>query len=96
MSHPLTAKPTLLCLSHLGWDFVWQRPQHILSRLARHYALIYVNEPRQVGPDSPLYPGDGQPYLQKVFEDGCMTAWQPIYPNRKEVLEQWRENPYFC
>ena len=25
----------LICFSHLRWDFVYQRPQHLLSRLAR-------------------------------------------------------------
>ena len=29
--------PHLIVFSHLRWDFVFQRPQHLLSRLARHY-----------------------------------------------------------
>jgi hypothetical protein len=29
------ASPTLLVLSHLGWDFVFQRRQDLLSRAAR-------------------------------------------------------------
>ena len=28
-------RPLLLCLSHLRWDFVFQRPQHLLTRAAR-------------------------------------------------------------
>ncbi len=35
----------LICISHLRWDFVWQRPQHILSRLAKHYRIFFVEEP---------------------------------------------------
>ena len=31
--------------SHLRWDFVWQRPQQILSRLARHTPVLFVEEP---------------------------------------------------
>ena len=31
--------------SHLRWDFVWQRPQQILSRLARTRPVLYVEEP---------------------------------------------------
>ena len=31
--------------SHLRWDFVWQRPQQILSRLARHHRVAFVEEP---------------------------------------------------
>jgi UDP-galactopyranose mutase len=29
----------------LGWDFVWQRPQHLISRLARHHRVLFVQEP---------------------------------------------------
>jgi UDP-galactopyranose mutase len=35
----------LICVSHLRWDFVWQRPQHLLTRLARHYQVFFVEEP---------------------------------------------------
>jgi len=35
----------LICVSHLRWDFVWQRPQQILSRLAQHYRVTFVEEP---------------------------------------------------
>jgi len=35
----------LICISHLRWDFVWQRPQQLLSRLAKQYRIIFVEEP---------------------------------------------------
>ncbi|RIK41857.1 MAG: glycosyl transferase [Chloroflexi bacterium] len=35
----------LVCISHLRWGFVWQRPQHLLTRLARNYRLFFVEEP---------------------------------------------------
>ncbi|MFN8769677.1 MAG: hypothetical protein ACK5Z5_00105 [Neisseriaceae bacterium] len=38
-------KPTLLCFSHLRWNFVFQRPQHLLSRFANDYNILYVEEP---------------------------------------------------
>jgi glycosyltransferase involved in cell wall biosynthesis len=31
--------------SHLRWDFVWQRPQQILSRLASHAPVLFIEEP---------------------------------------------------
>ena len=31
--------------SHLRWDFVWQRPQQILSRLAAHAPVLFIEEP---------------------------------------------------
>jgi protoporphyrinogen oxidase/glycosyltransferase involved in cell wall biosynthesis len=37
---------TLIVLSHLRWDFVYQRPQHLLSRLAEHYKILFFEEPK--------------------------------------------------
>jgi glycosyltransferase involved in cell wall biosynthesis len=34
----------LVCFSHLPWKFVYQRPQHLLSRFAKKYAVYYVEE----------------------------------------------------
>jgi glycosyltransferase involved in cell wall biosynthesis len=31
--------------SHLRWDFVWQRPQQILSRMAEHAPVLFIEEP---------------------------------------------------
>ncbi len=37
---------------HLRWDFVWQRPQQIMSRLAAHHAILFLEEPLPgEGPD---------------------------------------------
>jgi glycosyltransferase involved in cell wall biosynthesis len=35
----------LLAFSHWRWDFVQQRPQHLLSRLARRWPVVYIEEP---------------------------------------------------
>jgi glycosyltransferase involved in cell wall biosynthesis len=37
--------PDLLVFSHLRWDYVWQRPQQIVSRLARDRRVWFVEEP---------------------------------------------------
>jgi hypothetical protein len=34
----------LICFSHLRWDFVVQRPQHLMRRAARSYRVVYVEE----------------------------------------------------
>lgn len=39
----------LVVLSHLRWDWVWQRPQHLVSRLARHRRTWFVEEPLSTG-----------------------------------------------
>jgi UDP-galactopyranose mutase len=36
----------LLCFSHLRWDFVYQRPQHIMTRFARSRRVFYFEEPQ--------------------------------------------------
>jgi hypothetical protein len=36
----------IVCISHLRWDFVLQRPQHLLNRAAQEGRVLYVEEPR--------------------------------------------------
>lgn len=36
---------TLVVFSHLRWNFVYQRPQHLLSRLAQQWRVIFIEEP---------------------------------------------------
>ena len=38
-------RPNLLCFSHLRWNFVYQRPQHLLSRAARYANVFFMEEP---------------------------------------------------
>ncbi|MFL6211589.1 MAG: glycosyltransferase family 1 protein [Pyrinomonadaceae bacterium] len=35
----------LVVLSHLRWDFVYQRPQHLLSRCAKQRRVFFIEEP---------------------------------------------------
>jgi UDP-galactopyranose mutase len=35
----------LVAFSHLRWDYVRHRPQHVLSRLSREMPVLYVEEP---------------------------------------------------
>lgn len=39
------AKPDLVCFSHLRWDFVHQRPQHLLTRSAADRRTFFIEEP---------------------------------------------------
>src|SRR5687768_16476155 len=36
---------SIVCFSHLRWDFVYQRPQHLLSRFAKIRKVLFVEEP---------------------------------------------------
>lgn len=42
----VASSPALLVLSHLRWDFVFQRPQHLMTLAARERAVYYLEEPR--------------------------------------------------
>lgn len=35
----------LVCFSHLRWGFVFQRPNHLLSRFSRHQRVFFIEEP---------------------------------------------------
>lgn len=35
----------LICFSHLRWNFVYQRPQHLLSRFVPDYQVYFMEEP---------------------------------------------------
>ena len=56
---------TLICFSHLRWDFVYQRPQHLLSRFARTSRVFYVEEPT-FGADRPHLEISGREYGLRV------------------------------
>jgi UDP-galactopyranose mutase len=35
----------MICFSHLRWGFVFQRPQHLMTRFARHRRVFFFEEP---------------------------------------------------
>ncbi len=41
---------SLICFSHLRWNFVFQRPQHLMSRFAEERRVIYWEEPEAALP----------------------------------------------
>jgi UDP-galactopyranose mutase len=45
----------LLCFSHLRWNFVFQRPQHLMCRFSRDMNVIYWEEPIEIGPKETAY-----------------------------------------
>lgn len=40
-----SSRPLLICFSQLRWDFVYQRPQQLLSRAAKTLDILFVEEP---------------------------------------------------
>src|SRR3712207_4389645 len=64
--------PLLICFSHLRWDFVWQRPQHLLSRAAKHYRVIFIEEP--------IVRPSATPHMEISHRPGGVTVAVPILP----------------
>jgi glycosyltransferase involved in cell wall biosynthesis len=53
---------TLVVFSHLRWNFVYQRPQHLMSRLAARWRVVFIEEPVPQSPRNELErlaPADG-------------------------------------
>jgi UDP-galactopyranose mutase len=71
MPPPQPAEPDLICLSHLRWDFVFQRPQHLLTRCAAERRVFFVEEPFF---DAPV-----EPFLQSE-QCGAVTVSVPHLP----------------
>ena len=43
----------MLCFAHLRWSFVYQRPQHVMARIAQRRPIVYFEEPEfGAGPPS--------------------------------------------
>ncbi|MFL6692779.1 MAG: glycosyltransferase [Ramlibacter sp.] len=59
---------TLLVFSHLRWNFVYQRPQHLLSRLAKHWRVVFIEEPMV---------GEAEQRLERFSPTEGVEVWRP-------------------
>jgi glycosyltransferase involved in cell wall biosynthesis len=67
-----TNTPLLVCFSHLRWDFVWQRPQHLLSRAAKHYRVLVIEEP--------IFKPNARPHMDISQRPQGVTIAVPVLP----------------
>jgi glycosyltransferase involved in cell wall biosynthesis len=44
-SNQILTRSTLICFSHLRWNFVFQRPQQLMTRAARQHEVFFFEEP---------------------------------------------------
>ena len=65
--------PDLICLSHLRWNFVWQRPQHLLSRFARERRVFFFEEP--------VYTDEQSARLDVAAQESGVVVVVPHIPN---------------
>ena len=54
-SAPDSQPTTLICFSHLRWNFVFQRPQHLMCRFGRDMTVIYWEEAVDIGAKETAY-----------------------------------------
>src|SRR5437764_1217007 len=62
----------IVVFSHLRWDFVYQRPQHLLSRLAARRPVLFVEEP--------VHDPDGGPSWQFARPQEGVLVCRPHTP----------------
>jgi hypothetical protein len=62
---------SIIVHSHLRWDFVWQRPQQILSRLAADHPILFAEEPIWA---------EGEPHLNVSEPQANIVRVVPVLP----------------
>jgi glycosyltransferase involved in cell wall biosynthesis len=80
----LPEKYDLICFSHLRWDFVYQRPQHLLSRFGKQVRTFFMEEPVITeGPEN---------LLEKSTPEGVFVLVPQLNPglNEDETNERLR------
>ena len=66
----------LICFSHLRWDFVYQRPQHLFTRFARDRRVFFIEEP--------IF-GDDGPRFEVSKREGELLVVQPRLPHGTDI-----------
>jgi glycosyltransferase involved in cell wall biosynthesis len=70
-----TPMPDLVVLSHLRWPWVWQRPQHLVSRLAADRTAAGA---RTWFVEEPLTADVEEPVLRTEQRDGVTRVWLEV------------------
>ena len=89
----------LVCFSHLRWGFVYQRPQHLLSRFAKHTRVFFFEEPiMHDGPDKLMVSNESKnlyvvvPHLQHDREECHISRQKQLVDH---LLTSMKVNQYF-
>ncbi len=73
----------LLVFSHLRWDFVFQRPQHLITRFAQHRRVFFMEEPHFTDSTSSRY--------EKIQREHGIQLIVPMLPSGLNQQEMWDE-----
>lgn len=70
---PAAPASLLICFSHLRWNFVYQRPQHLLSRAAKSDIVYFLEEP--------IFGDVSSPHLDLRKTDEGVVVGVPMLPH---------------
>jgi UDP-galactopyranose mutase len=70
---------TIVAFSHLRWNFVYQRPQHLLARLAASHPFVFVEEPEFE---------EGPPRWDRSTPQPNVTVYRPRTPIRSPGFDR--------
>ncbi len=68
----IPTRSTLICFSHLRWNFVFQRPQHLMTRAAHQYEVFFFEEP--------MFEDTNEPRLDVREDPSGVRVAVPILP----------------
>src|SRR3954451_4259831 len=72
----------IFCFSHLRWDFIFQRPQHVLSRCRRFMGVHFWEEP--------MFDSVTAPELRLKTDESGIRILTPILPSGMQTGEELR------
>ena len=75
----------LVCFSHLRWNFVFQRPQHLLSRFAKDFRVFFIEEP--------VFDAQSDSLLISLSKENVWVVVPHLnrHHNEQQVIEKQRE-----
>lgn len=74
--------PVIVCFSHLRWNFVYQRPQHLMSHAARNFRVLFVEEPLIE---------DAAPHLRVVYDPSGVAILTPVFAHHCDPVAEQRQ-----
>ena len=79
MQNQSTSYSVLLCFSHLRWNFVFQRPQHLLTRASQTHEVLFFEEP--------VYEPVSEAYLRVTRPSPAIRVLTPILPHKTDAVQ---------
>ena len=93
----LSSRPTLFCFAHLRWNFVYQRPQHLMSRAAAYANIYFIEEPLLVDIAEPVLRQETRPGGVRVITPMLPLSFAhgDIFQIQRTLLDEWLRGQAF-